>query len=72
MSDNFDIASEINENFLEGAIKQHLEKQIKYSLKNCIDCDIEIPKERSKNINVIRCVECQNYLEKRNKHIKRE
>ena len=69
MADIVDISSEYSEMLMELALKQHFKRVTTSKTKNCIDCDEPINSKRlSMNIGCVRCVDCQEHFEKRQKH----
>ena len=69
--DEGDIASALEFDFIASALEKHKakttpEKHPDFNGKNCIDCGDEIPEERLK-MGKIRCVYCQEILEKKEK-----
>lgn len=64
MTDFADEASEITERHIE----ESLQKIVRYrgnSLKNCVECDDDIPVERQRAIpGCIRCAECEGLKER--------
>lgn len=73
-ADESDRASDIQEFEISLAIKQHQQQPKEQpvfnenGLKICVDCDVPIPPERLRaNQNAVRCVHCQEELERFNK-----
>ena len=69
--DDGDIASAIEMDFIAKALENHKKNNLPethpdFDGEHCIDCDVKIIKERLK-LGKIRCVDCQEYLEKMNK-----
>ncbi len=74
--DEVDIASAIEYGFLQQSLKkvQDLNKpetHPDFDGKNCVDCDGEIPDVRLK-MGKVRCVICQEILEKESKMYKKD
>ena len=69
--DEGDLASAYERGFIQDALNRHKEKLAPethpdFDGENCIDCGVDIPVFRL-NIGKIRCVDCQDKLEKRKK-----
>jgi RNA polymerase-binding transcription factor DksA len=75
LQDEADIASAIEMDFLAKSLADHRnkvapEKHPDFDGVHCIDCGVEIPEARLKLFK-IRCFDCQNELEKKNKQFGR-
>ena len=69
--DEGDLASALELGFLAQTIARHQEKMKPethpdFDGEHCIDCDIEIPEQRLA-MHKIRCVDCQELLERKRK-----
>lgn len=69
--DEGDIASALELGFIAQALERHKEKVAPekhpdFDGTHCVDCDIEIPQLRL-TMGKVRCVDCQEILEKKNK-----
>lgn len=69
--DEADLASAFEMGYINNALENHKKKvspesHPDFDGKSCIDCDSEIPKGRLKMFR-IRCVTCQEILEKKNR-----
>lgn len=61
--DDLDRAQEIEMESRNAAISNQMKKQGKNTLSHCQDCGDVIPPKRQKLGGIIRCIECQQLLE---------
>lgn len=65
--DQFDYAQDIEMNARNAAIEAQRGKVSTISTTHCVDCGEAIPQERQAIGGVCRCIECQQYVERKAK-----
>ena len=67
MADALDQAQEIEEKNRALALQKATQNREQANLVNgvtlCLDCDVEVPEERVKAVNAVRCIDCQTLHE---------